>query len=78
MSGVQVGSVTDIDLPTEPDAAGIEVTFGVAREYALRVREDSRAALRWLQILSGEKYIEINTGDPGSAARSRPGPASRR
>jgi phospholipid/cholesterol/gamma-HCH transport system substrate-binding protein len=64
MSGVQVGSVTGIDLPTEPDAAGIEVDIGVAREYALRVRENSRAALRWLQILSGEKYIEINTGDP--------------
>jgi phospholipid/cholesterol/gamma-HCH transport system substrate-binding protein len=64
MAGVQVGSVTDIDLPTEPDAPGIEVTIGIAREYAPRVRENSRAALRWLQILSGEKYIEINTGDP--------------
>ncbi len=64
MAGVQVGSVTDIFLPTEPDAPGIEVTIGVVPEYAPRIRENTRAGLGWLQILSGEKYIEINPGDP--------------
>ena len=68
MSGVQVGSVTDIVLPTEPDAPGIEVTIGVVPEYAPRIRENTRASLGWLQILSGEKYIEMNPGDPNLPA----------
>lgn len=64
MSGVQVGTVTDLRLSQDPTSAGIEVTLGVQRAYQGRVREGSMAALRFLQYLSGEKYVEITPGDP--------------
>ena len=64
MAGVQVGSVAALHLPTDPKAAGIEVLVGVETAYAARVREGSTAALRWLQFLSGEKYVEITPGNP--------------
>jgi phospholipid/cholesterol/gamma-HCH transport system substrate-binding protein len=66
MAGVQVGSVTGIHLPTDPAGTGIEVQMGVDRAYAGRVREDSRAALRILQYLTGEKAVEITPGTPES------------
>jgi ABC-type transporter Mla subunit MlaD len=65
MAGVQVGTVSDIQLPTDPGAEGILVEVGVDVAFADRVRADSRAALRILQLLSGEKFVEII---PGSAA----------
>jgi len=64
MSGVVVGSVTRIRLSTDPGQTGIEVDVGVDRAFAQRIREDSRAALRILQLLSGEKYVEIIPGSP--------------
>ncbi len=66
LAGVQVGIVSGIRLPTEPGEAGVHVRVGVDRRFAERIREDSRAALRILQFLSGEKYVEITPGDPGS------------
>jgi len=64
MAGVEVGTVSAIQLSTSPDRPGIEVTVGVDHAFAGRIREDSRAALRILQLLSGEKFVEII---PGSA-----------
>lgn len=64
MAGVQVGTVSDIRLPKNPASPGIIVEIGVDKDYAARVREDSEAALRLLQLLTGEKYVEIT---PGSA-----------
>ena len=64
ISGVTVGTVSDIRLPVDPDAQGIEVTFGVDEVYGGRVREGSSATLRFLQYLSGEKYVEVKSGDP--------------
>jgi len=66
MSGVQVGTVSAIRLPTDPSQFGIEITVGVDSAYALRVRQDSRAALRTVQYLTGEKSVEII---PGSASQ---------
>jgi phospholipid/cholesterol/gamma-HCH transport system substrate-binding protein len=68
MAGVQVGTVADILLPTDPHAAGIDVRLGVERAYAGRVRQGSEAAIRYLQWLSGEKFVEIVPGDPAKAA----------
>jgi len=68
MSGVEVGTVASIQLSTSPEAPGIEVQVGVDRAFAGRVREDSRAALRILQLLSGEKFVEIIPGSPDSPA----------
>jgi phospholipid/cholesterol/gamma-HCH transport system substrate-binding protein len=64
MAGVQVGIVTGIRLPTDPTQAGIEVEVGIDPTYAERVRSDSRAALRILQFLTNEKYVEIVPGLP--------------
>jgi phospholipid/cholesterol/gamma-HCH transport system substrate-binding protein len=64
MAGVQVGTVAGIQLPTDPHAAGIDVRIGVERAYAGRVRQGSQAAIRFLQWLSGEKFIEVVPGDP--------------
>jgi len=66
MAGVEVGTVAAIELSTSPEHPGIYVTVGVDRAFAGRVREDSRAALRILQLLSGEKFVEIIPGSPGS------------
>jgi phospholipid/cholesterol/gamma-HCH transport system substrate-binding protein len=71
MAGVQVGAVSDVSLSTDPEKSGIEVEVGVDRAYAERVREDSRAALRILQLLSGEKFVEIIPGSPQSPLRSQ-------
>jgi phospholipid/cholesterol/gamma-HCH transport system substrate-binding protein len=65
MAGVQIGVVTDIQLPTDPGEPGILVRMGIESKYTGRVRGDSQAALRISQYLSGEKYIEITPGDPG-------------
>jgi phospholipid/cholesterol/gamma-HCH transport system substrate-binding protein len=64
MGGVQVGSVTHLKLPTDPGANGVEVTLGVQRVYASRVRQGSEATLKFLQYLSGEKYVQLTPGDP--------------
>lgn len=68
IAGVQVGSVVGIKLPTDPEAPGIEVALGVASTYAPRIRENSQAALRYLQLLSGEKFVEVSPGDPSLPA----------
>jgi phospholipid/cholesterol/gamma-HCH transport system substrate-binding protein len=68
LAGVPVGTVDGIQLPTDPEAAGIEVRLQIRHVYAERVREGSKVALRYLQWLSGEKYVEITPGDPARAA----------
>lgn len=64
LDGVQVGSVTGIRVPTDPAARGVQVGIGVRKEYAGRVRQDTAAALRYLQLLSGEKFVDLSAGDP--------------
>jgi phospholipid/cholesterol/gamma-HCH transport system substrate-binding protein len=66
MAGVEIGMVTEIDLPTDPGQVGIEVQVGIDSTYSKRVREDSHAALRLLQILTNEKFVEIEPGSPES------------
>jgi len=66
MAGVEIGTVTEIDLPTDPGETGIEVSIGIDPSYSERVRGDSHAALRLLQILTNEKYVEIVPGSPDS------------
>jgi phospholipid/cholesterol/gamma-HCH transport system substrate-binding protein len=68
MGGVQVGTVTHLKLPTDPGARGVEVSLGVERIYASRVRQGSEASQKFLQYLSGEKYIELTPGDPNQPA----------
>lgn len=64
LAGVQIGTVRQILLSTEADSPGIQVYMKVRLEYTGRIREGSNAALRYLQWLSGEKFVEITPGDP--------------
>jgi phospholipid/cholesterol/gamma-HCH transport system substrate-binding protein len=68
MGGVQVGTVTQLKLPTDPGALGVEVSLGIQRIYASRVRQGSEASLKFLQYLSGEKYVEVTPGDANQPA----------
>jgi len=68
MGGVLVGTVTELRLSTDPAAAGVEVALGVQRAYATRVRIESQASLKFLQYLSGEKYVELTAGDAAQPA----------
>jgi phospholipid/cholesterol/gamma-HCH transport system substrate-binding protein len=68
MGGVQVGTVTHLKLPTDPGAQGVEVYLGVQRIYASRVRQGSEASQKFLQYLSGEKYVDVTPGDPNQPA----------
>lgn len=64
LDGVQVGAVTGISVPTDPEARGVEVSLGVRHAYANRLRQDTSAALRYLQLLSGEKFVDLTAGNP--------------
>ncbi|MEW5806999.1 MAG: MlaD family protein [Acidobacteriota bacterium] len=64
LSGVQVGTVDEINLPIDPQFKGIDIKIAVDKVYESRIREETRASLKFLQILSGEKYIELTPGDP--------------
>jgi len=64
MAGVKVGTVSGIRLSKDPHELGIEVQFGIDYDYAERVRQDSRAALRIVQYLTGEKAVEVTPGSP--------------
>jgi phospholipid/cholesterol/gamma-HCH transport system substrate-binding protein len=66
MSGVTIGTVTDIRLPKDPALSGIRVRISIDPDYAPRVRDDSRAALRILQLLTNEKFVEILPGTTGA------------
>ena len=68
MGGVQVGTVTYLKLPTDPGAQGVEVSLGVQRIYASRVRQGSEASQKFLQYLSGEKYVQLTPGDANQPA----------
>lgn len=62
MSGVQIGAVSGLKLSKDPSRSGIQVEFGVDADYRQRIREDSTAALAILQLLSGEKFVELFPG----------------
>lgn len=64
LAGVQIGSVSEIFLPIDPELSGIDIEVAVDRNYQNRIREGMTAALEYLQILSGEKYIQLNPGKP--------------
>ena len=74
LAGVQVGVVTDIELPRTLDQQNIEVTLGIDRSVSDRIRADTVARMRSLSLLAGDKYIELTLGsqaqpelEPGAA-----------
>lgn len=65
LSGVDVGFVESIELPTEPEQVRIKVRFSVDADYTERIREDSEVSIRTIGLL-GDKYLEVRAGSPGA------------
>lgn len=64
LAGVQVGTVTDINLPSDPNRLEIDVDFSVDAAVQKRIREDTTATLKILTMLAGDKYLELTPGSP--------------
>ncbi|HEX6178354.1 MAG TPA: MlaD family protein [Thermoanaerobaculia bacterium] len=64
MSGVSIGVIKDITLPRDPKQREVEIALMIDRKYSDRVRQDSRARLKKLGLLTGDSYIEITPGTP--------------
>ena len=64
ISGVTVGVVRDIYLPSDPKQRNVDITLMVDRKYGDRIRGDSRARLKKLGLLSGDSYVDITPGSP--------------
>ncbi|HEY7655188.1 MAG TPA: MlaD family protein [Methylomirabilota bacterium] len=60
LAGVQVGRVTEVNLP-EKLGGKVRVTLTIARRYAERIRRDSEARIA-TQGLLGDKIVEITLG----------------
>jgi phospholipid/cholesterol/gamma-HCH transport system substrate-binding protein len=65
LSGVDVGFVKQIELPTDPDASRIKVWFTVDAAYTERIREDSVASIKTIGLL-GDKYLAVRAGSPSA------------
>src|SRR4030042_714290 len=64
-SGVDVGFVEAIELPTDPEQNRITVRFSVDADYTERIREDSEVSIKTIGLL-GDKYLEIRAGSPAA------------
>ncbi len=63
LSGVTVGTVEGIDLPTDPASERIRVDFTVDSRYTRRIREDTQASIKSIGLL-GDKYLALRGGSP--------------
>jgi phospholipid/cholesterol/gamma-HCH transport system substrate-binding protein len=68
MSGVRVGTVSKLFLPTDPEGTGIEIFVAVDEAYAERVRQDTEATPVIMQLVANEKAIELSPGSPDERA----------
>jgi phospholipid/cholesterol/gamma-HCH transport system substrate-binding protein len=73
MSGVTIGTIRDIMLPQDPKQKQVEILLMIDRNYAERIRGDSRARLKKLGLLTGDSYVDVTAGtlrfpalEPGS------------
>src|SRR5688572_31925573 len=64
MSGVTIGTIRDIKLPQDPKQKQVEILLMIDRNYAERIRGDSRARLKKLGLLTGDSYIDVSEGTP--------------
>jgi len=65
LSGVAIGSVTDMTLAPNPADNYIDIRFKVAQEVASRIRENSVASIHTFGLL-GDRYVELSPGTPDS------------
>jgi phospholipid/cholesterol/gamma-HCH transport system substrate-binding protein len=61
LSGVSVGSVTDMRFPPDPAARYIQITLEVNSDVAPRIRENTLASIRTFGLL-GDRYVELTPG----------------
>ncbi|HVS32051.1 MAG TPA: MlaD family protein [Thermoanaerobaculia bacterium] len=73
MSGVTIGVIKEIRLPQDPKEKNVAIQLMIDRKYSERIREDSRARLKKLGLLTGDSYIDVTPGtlryeeiEPGS------------
>ncbi|MEO8034266.1 MAG: MlaD family protein, partial [Acidobacteriota bacterium] len=64
ISGVTVGVIKDIVLPSDPKQKDVNISLMVDRKFAERIRGDSRARLKKLGLLAGDAYIDVTPGTP--------------
>ncbi|HEU5161904.1 MAG TPA: MlaD family protein, partial [Thermoanaerobaculia bacterium] len=64
LSGVTVGTVEDIYLPRDPKNEKVQVSISVEKNYAERVRLDSRARVKKLGLIAADAYVDITPGSP--------------
>jgi phospholipid/cholesterol/gamma-HCH transport system substrate-binding protein len=60
--GVQVGSITDITFPDDPNRNDIDIEMRVDASIQQRIRADTTASLKVLSVLGGEKFLELTPG----------------
>jgi phospholipid/cholesterol/gamma-HCH transport system substrate-binding protein len=64
LAGVQVGTVTGVSFSPDPNNNNIEIQLSVDQAHQHRIREDTRANVKILTLLGGEKYVELSPGSP--------------
>lgn len=64
LSGVTIGSVSDIRLPVAPEERRVDLTLQVDRKFTNLIRYDSRARVRKLGLIAADSYIDITPGSP--------------
>ncbi len=62
LAGVQVGAITNVEFPTDPNVVTIEVELAVDQAFRNRIRQDTRAHVKILTLLGGDRYIELTPG----------------
>ena len=67
LTGVPVGSVSEMRFPDDSAVSYIQVRVKVGGDVAPRIRENSVASIRTLGLL-GDRYIELTAGSPDAAS----------
>ncbi len=64
LSGVTIGSVSEIRLPQAAQERRVDITITVDRKFSDLIRYDSRARVRKLGLIAADSYIDITPGSP--------------
>ncbi|MGZ5474517.1 MAG: MlaD family protein [Thermoanaerobaculia bacterium] len=64
MAGVTIGTIKDITLPRDPKERNVRIELMIDRKYEDRVRQDSRARLKKMGLLTGDSFVDITPGTP--------------
>src|SRR5262245_46290846 len=62
LAGVQVGTITGVRFPSDPNVLTIDVELAVDQAFKNRIRQDTKAHVKILTMLGGDKYVELTPG----------------